>query len=104
MYVVFNQPSKTKPPLSQQFSAAEVREQTKLDNQEQVLMVQLEKLDGKLEAKLKEVQDGTKPQRPKAKSPALANRKKSDAIQTPVESVVSKYNIHKSDDEASDWS
>lgn len=63
-------------------------------------MVQLEKLDGKLEAKLKEVQDGTKPQKPnqytlfdisKAKSPSLANRKKSDAIQTPVESVVSKY-------------
>ena len=54
-------------------------------------MVQLEKLDGKLEAKLKEVQDGTKPQKPKAKSPALANRRKSEAIQTPVETVVSKY-------------
>ena len=54
-------------------------------------MVQLEKLDGKLEAKLKEVQDGTKPQKAKAKSPALANRRKSEAIQTPVESVVSKY-------------
>ena len=54
-------------------------------------MVQLEKLDGKLEAKLKEVQDGTKPQKPKAKSPALTNRRKSEAIQTPVESVVSKY-------------
>ena len=50
----FNKSQKAKPPLSQ-FSAAEVREQTKLDNQEQVLMVQLEKLEGKLEAKLKEV-------------------------------------------------
>ena len=54
-------------------------------------MVQLEKLEGKLEAKLKEVQEGPKPQKTKAKSPALGARKKSEAVPTPVESVVSKY-------------
>ena len=54
-------------------------------------MVQLEKLDGKLEAKLKEVQTNAKPKRQTSKSPALGVRKKSEAMQTPVESVVSKY-------------
>ena len=41
-----------KPPRSQvaaKMTAAEVREQTKLDNQEQVLKVQLDKIESKLD-------------------------------------------------------
>ena len=44
-----------------------------------------------MEAKLKEVQTNTKPKRPTSKSPAIGVRKKPEAGQTPVESVVSKY-------------
>ena len=36
-------------------TAAEVREQTKLDNQEQVLKVQLDKIESKLDQKRREV-------------------------------------------------
>ena len=80
----------TKPPRNQ-FSAAEVREQTRLDNQEQVLKVQLEKIDGKLDAKLKEVQEVKAPSKPRtAKSPA-SNVRVTNLYATSLTKAVSKY-------------